>query len=93
MSDVALEDDAAPIKSFFLKLVGRAPEQIRAQQEFKENLRKVDDQEDILDDILSGFDRINETAKNTTRKNKDMHRTLRLSMDPPPTPMPDSKTS
>lgn len=63
-------------KSFFLKLVGRSPDQVESQRLFEESLQKVADQGDVLSDILNDLDKINESAKKHRKKMGDLHKTL-----------------
>ena len=41
------------MRSFILKLVGRHPDQIREQRRYEENLRRLDEKDKELDDLLS----------------------------------------
>ncbi len=75
MSEAALKN-GAPIRSFFLRLVGKSPEQLEARKEFEENLQKVEDQGNVLDGILDDIDKIHDSAKKTSKKNKALHETL-----------------
>lgn len=86
MSDAAMKEEV-PLKTWFLRLVGRDPEQRRVQEEFEANLQKIADQGTALDDILSDIDKIHESAKKTTKKNKDLHKTMSMRFSSPP-PLP-----
>jgi hypothetical protein len=59
--------------TFFLRIVGKAPEQVREKERLKENIKRMDEHDDRLDEITKGFESINRTAR---KKTADLQKTI-----------------
>jgi len=77
------------VTTFLLRLVGADPEQKETQRQFRESLKKVDEVDGKLNDILGDINRINRKAK----KNREVTRTIvPMKTRTDPTPVPGSST-
>ena len=60
------------IASFFLRLVGADPEQKEAEHRFRESLRKSEETDEQLDEILGSLKQVNTKV----RRNRELTRTM-----------------
>lgn len=60
------------ISSFILQLLGRSPEQKETEKRFQDSLRKYDESDENLDDILGDLKRLN----NKAQKSREITKTL-----------------
>ena len=52
------------MKAFLLKLVGLHPDQVKERKRFERNLKKLDDREADLDELLEKIHSVEETLQN-----------------------------